>query len=91
MLFQCWIQYVSKFDILAVATVLVKVSFHSNSMSKNVQITVQLHSFHMLARLCSKSFKLGFSSTWTGNFQMYEMDLEKAEESEIKFPTSTGS
>ena len=29
---------------------------------KNVQITVQLHSFHMLARLCSKFFKLGFSS-----------------------------
>ena len=30
---------------------------------KNVQITVQLHSFHKHARLCSKSFKLGFSST----------------------------
>ena len=25
-------------------------------MRKNVQTTVQLHSFHMLARLCSKSF-----------------------------------
>ena len=25
----------------------------------------------MLARLCSKSFKLGFSSMWTENFQMY--------------------
>ena len=31
-------------------------------MSKNVQTTVQLHSFYMLARLFSKSFKLGFSS-----------------------------
>ena len=30
---------------------------------KNVQITIQLHSFHMPARLCLKSFKLGFSST----------------------------
>ena len=30
---------------------------------KNVQITIQLHLFHMPARLCSKSFKLGFSST----------------------------
>ena len=30
---------------------------------KNVQTTVQLHSFHILARLCSKSFKLHFSST----------------------------
>ena len=26
----------------------------------NVQTTAQLHSFHMLARSCSKSFKLGF-------------------------------
>ena len=25
------------------------------------------------------------------NFQMFKLDLEKAEESEIKFPTSTGS
>ena len=32
-------------------------------MPKNVQTTAQLHSFHILARLCSKSFKLGFSST----------------------------
>ena len=31
----------------------------------------------MLTRLCLKSFKLGFSSMWTKNFQMYEMDLEK--------------
>ena len=36
-------------------------------MPKNVQTTIQLHSFHMLARLCSKSFKLGFSSIWTKN------------------------
>ena len=49
----------------AVATGLEKVfSFQSQRKAtpKNVQITVQLHSFHMLARLCSKSFKLGFSS-----------------------------
>ena len=36
-------------------------------MPKNVQMTIQLHSLHMLARLCSKSFKLGFSSIWTKN------------------------
>ena len=32
------------------------------AMPKNAQITVQLQSFHMPARLCSKSFKLGFIS-----------------------------
>ena len=28
---------------------------------------------------------------WTMNFQMFKVDLEKAEEPEIKFPTSAGS
>ena len=28
---------------------------------------------------------------WTVNFQMFELVLEKAEEPEIKLPTSTGS
>ena len=31
-------------------------------MPKNVQTTAQLHSFHILARSCLKSFKLGFNS-----------------------------
>ena len=35
--------------------------------------------------------KLGFNSTWTVNFQMFELDLEKAEEPKIKLPTSVGS
>ena len=37
-----------------------------------------------------KSFKLGFSM-WIDKFQMHKLDLEKAEESEIKLPMSTGS
>ena len=60
-------------------------------MPKNVQTTAQLHSFHMLARLYSKSSKLGLNSTWTENFQMYKLDLEKAEEPEIKLPASVES
>ena len=28
---------------------------------------------------------------WTENFQMFKLDLEKAEEPEIKLPTSIGS
>ena len=59
-------------------------------MPKNVQTTVQFCSFCMLVRLCSKSFKLGFNSMWTKNFQMFKLDLEKAEEPEIKLPTSVG-
>ena len=33
----------------------------------------------------------GFSSTWTVNFQVFKLDLEKAEEPEIKLLTSAGS
>ena len=32
----------------------------------------------------------GFSYTWTVNFQMFKLVLEKAEEPEIKLPTSVG-
>ena len=77
----------------AVGIGLEKFSFHSSpkkAKPKNVQITIQLHSFLMLARLCSKSFKLGFSTMWTENFLMYKLDLEKAEEAEIKLPTYSG-
>ena len=37
---------------------------------KNVQTIVQLHSFHTLARLYTKSLELGFSNTSVGNFQL---------------------
>ena len=46
---------------------------------KNAQTTTQLHSFHMLAKWCSKFSKLSFNSTWTENFQMFKLYLEKAE------------
>ena len=58
---------------------------------KSIQTTVQLCSFHMLAWLCSKSFKLGFSNKWTESFQMYNLGLKKAAEPQIKLPTFTGS
>ena len=62
--------------------------FQRKAILKNVQTTTQLYSFHMLAML--KFFKLGFSM-WTENLQMYKLGLEKAEEPEIKLPTSIGS
>ena len=39
----------------------------------------------------SKFSKWGFNSTWTESFQMFKLDLEMAEESEIKLPISLGS
>ena len=38
-----------------------------------------------------KIFPLGFNGTWTENFQMFKLDLKKAEEPDIKLPTTSGS
>ena len=92
---KCCTQYARKFGKLSSGHRTGKGQFSSQSprrtVSNNIQTTVPLLSFYMLARLCSKSFKLGFNSTWTENFQMYKLYLEKAEEPEIKLPTSAGS
>ena len=63
----------------------------SLGMPKNAQTTAQLHSSHTLVKQCSKFSKPGFSNTWTMNFQMCKLVLEKAEKAEIKLPISTGS
>ena len=60
-------------------------------MPKNTQSTTQLHSSHMLVKFCSKFSRPGFSNTCTMNFQMFKLVLEKAEEPEIKLPTSARS
>jgi len=43
------------------------------------------------AKQCSKFSKQGFNSMRTINFQKFKLDLEKAEEPEIKLPTSIAS
>ena len=67
MLLKCCTQYASKFGKLSSGhrPGKSKFSFQSQrkAMLKNVQTTVQLCSFCMLAWLCSKSFELGFSRT----------------------------
>ena len=54
---------------------------------KNVLIIKQLHSSPMLVRSSLKSCILGLSIMGTNNFQMFNLDLEKVEEPEIKLPT----
>ena len=95
MLWKCCSQYASKFGKLGSGhrTGTVQFSFQSQRkpMPKNAQTTAQLPSCHTLAKWCSKFSKQGFNSTWTMNFQMFKLDLEKVEEPEIKLPISTGS
>ena len=43
------------------------------------------------SKVMLKILQASFNNTWTVNFQMFKLDLEKAEEPEIKLPTSTGS
>ena len=95
MLWKCCTQYASKSGNLSSGhrTGKGQVSFQSQSKAtpKTVQTTTQLHSSHTLAKECSKFSKPDFNSIWTMNFQMFKLDLEKAEEPEIKLPTSAGS
>ena len=95
MLLKCCTQYACTYGKLSTGhrTDKGQFSFQSQrkAMPKNLQTIVQFYSFHILARKYSKSFELGFQSTWTKNVQMFKLDLEKAEEPEIKLPTCTGS
>ena len=80
MLWKCCTQCASKFGKCSSGHRTGKgqfsLQFQRRTMSKNFQNTVQLQSFHILARLCSKSFKLSFSNMWTKKFQMYKLGLE---------------
>ena len=91
MLLKCCTQYVNKFVMLSIGHRTGKGQFPFQSQRRavpeNAQTTGQLCSCPTLVRLCSKSFKLGFSSMWTENFQVFKLDFEKAEEPEIKLPT----
>ena len=76
MLLKCGTPYASKFGKLSSGhrTAKRQFSFQSQKMAmpKNIQITRQLCSFHMLARLCTESFKLGFGSMWIVNLKFTE-------------------
>ena len=56
------------------------ISHASKIMLKILQVRIQL-----------RSELVKWTSMWTANFQMFKLDLEKAEEPEIKLPTSSGS
>ena len=66
-----------------------KVSFHSNPEQCSNYWTIALISH--ASKVFSKFSKLDFNRMWTNNFQIFKLDLEKADEPEIILPTSTGS
>ena len=74
----------------AVTTEVEKASFHfspeGQCQKRSNYWTTALISH--ASKVVLKSFKLGFSNM---KIQMYKLDLEKAEEPEIKLPTFVGS
>ena len=75
----------------AVATGLKNVIFHSNLKERQCQESSRDCTIALIShgsKFMLKCFKLVFNRIQTENFQIYKLDLEKAEEPEIKLPTS---
>ena len=70
-------------------SVFIPIPKKGNAKECSSYCTIALISY--ISKAMPKSFKLGVSSTWTKNFQMYKLGLEKVEEPEIKLPTFAGS
>ena len=95
MLWKCCTQYASKFGKLSSGhrTGKGQFSFQSQrkAMPKNAQNYHTIALISHASKVMLKFSKPDFNSMWTVNFQMFKLHLEKAEEPEIKLPTSTGS
>ena len=71
-----------------------KSSVHSNPKEMQCQKCSNYRTITLIShasKVMLKFSKPDFSNTFTVNFQMFKLDLEKAEEPEIELPTSTGS
>ena len=92
MLLKCCTQYASEFGKLSSShrTGKGQFSFQSQrkAVTKNVQTTTIIAH---ISHTSSKFSKPGFNTMGTKNFQMFKLDLEKAEEPAIKLSTSIGS
>ena len=78
----------------AVATGLEKVSFHSIPKKGNAKECSKYHTIALIShtsKLMLKILQARLQQYLNQNFQMFKLVLEKAEEPEIKLPTSTGS
>ena len=91
MLLKCCTQYASKCGKLSSAHrtgMVVFLAIPKKVISKNVQLP---HSFTHLTYYQSNFSKLVFNSACAVKFHMFKLNLEIAEEPEIKLPTSAGS
>ena len=75
----------------AVATGLEKVSFRSNPKESNAKECSNYHTIAFISHTSKVMFKILQARLQQYLNQVFKLDLEKAEEPEIKLPTSTGS
>ena len=76
----------------AVATGLEKVSFHSNPKEGNAKECSNDCTTALISHASKVThLQVRLQQNVNHNFQMFKLDLEKAEEPEIKLPTSVGS
>ena len=59
-------------------------------MPKNAPTIVQLHSFHTLGKVILKILQARLQKVCEPRTSIFKLDLEKAEELEIKLPISVG-
>ena len=78
----------------AVATGLEKVSFHSNPQNRQCQECSNYRTIALIShtsKIMLKILQARLQQYVNHSFQIFKLALEKAEEPEIKLPTSTGS
>ena len=71
-----------------------KLTFHSNTKKGNAKECSNYYTIALIShanKVMLKILQARLQYTWTVNFQMVKLVLEKAEEPEIKLPTSAGS
>ena len=78
----------------AVATELEKVSFHSDPKERQCQRMLKLCTIVIIShtsKVMLKFLQARLQQYMNHEIQMFKLDLEMAEETEIKLPTSIGS
>ena len=92
MLWKCFTQYASKFGKLSSGRKTGKSEFSSYSKKGNTKESSNYRTIALISHASKVMLKvLQARLQQYMNFQMFKLDLEKAEEPKIKLPTSTGS
>ena len=88
MLLKCCTQCACKFGKLSSGQRTGKNQFSFQFQEKQSEECSNYHTISFISLASKVMLKILQARPWTMNFQMFKLDLEKAEEPEIRFPTS---